>query len=45
MTLRKGKTTVIKTSTQQTVFLPLIGLVPLEELDLQDPIGVNKDSY
>src|SRR5882672_10743957 len=26
--MRKGKTAVIKTSTRQTVFLPLIGLVP-----------------
>lgn len=29
---RKGKTTVIKTSTRQTFFLPLIGLVEAEEL-------------
>ena len=43
--MRKGKTAVIKTSTRQTVFLPLIGLVPPEELEPQDLIGVNKDSY
>ncbi|KAN0123568.1 26S proteasome regulatory complex, ATPase [Russula decolorans] len=43
--MRKGKTAVIKTSTRQTVFLPLIGLVPPEQLEPQDLIGVNKDSY
>ncbi|KAI0260248.1 P-loop containing nucleoside triphosphate hydrolase protein [Gloeopeniophorella convolvens] len=43
--MRKGKTAVIKTSTRQTVFLPLIGLVPPERLEPQDLIGVNKDSY
>jgi ATP-dependent 26S proteasome regulatory subunit len=30
---------------QQTVFLPIIGLVPHEELRPSDLIGVNKDSY
>jgi ATP-dependent 26S proteasome regulatory subunit len=29
----------------QTVFLPIIGLVPHEELRPSDLIGVNKDSY
>jgi len=43
--MRKGKCAVIKTSTRQTVFLPLIGLVPAEELKPGDLIGVNKDSY
>jgi len=43
--MRKGKCAVIKTSTRQTVFLPLIGLVPAEELQPGDLIGVNKDSY
>ena len=45
--MRKGKCaiTVIKTSTRQTVFLPLIGLVPAEKLTPGDLIGVNKDSY
>ncbi len=42
---RKGKCAVIKTSTRQTIFLPLIGLVPAEELRPGDLIGVNKDSY
>ncbi|THH20089.1 hypothetical protein EW146_g1202 [Bondarzewia mesenterica] len=43
--MRKGKCAVIKTSTRQTVFLPLIGLVPPEKLRPGDLIGVNKDSY
>ncbi|PPQ92831.1 hypothetical protein CVT25_004319 [Psilocybe cyanescens] len=43
--MRKGKCAVIKTSTRQTVFLPLIGLVPAEQLKPDDLIGVNKDSY
>ncbi|VEL10637.1 unnamed protein product [Protopolystoma xenopodis] len=42
---RKGKCAVIKTSTRQTYFLPVIGLVPPEELKPGDLIGVNKDSY
>ena len=42
--MRKGKCAVIKTSTRQTVFLPLIGLVPAEQLKPGDLIGVNKDS-
>lgn len=43
--MRKGKCAVIKTSTRQAVFLPLIGLVPAENLKPGDLIGVNKDSY
>jgi 26S proteasome regulatory subunit T5 len=43
--MQKGKCAVIKTSTRQTVFLPLIGLVPAERLEPSDLIGVNKDSY
>lgn len=43
--MRKGKCAVIKTSTRQTVFLPLIGLVPPEKLKPGDLVGVNKDSY
>ncbi|KAL7412394.1 26S proteasome subunit P45 [Mrakia frigida] len=42
---RSGKSAVIKTSTRQTIFLPLIGLVPSEQLKPGDLIGVNKDSY
>ena len=43
--VRRGKSAVIKTSTRQTVFLPLIGLVDAETLKPSDLIGVNKDSY
>lgn len=43
--MRKGKCAVIKTSTRQTVFLPMIGLVPPEKLRPGDLVGVNKDSY
>lgn len=42
---RTGKSAVVKTSTRQTVFLPLIGLVDPEELKPNDLVGVYKDSY
>lgn len=42
---RSGKSAVIKTSTRQTIFLPLIGLVDPDKLKPSDLIGVNKDSY
>jgi len=42
---RAGKSAVIKTSTRQTIFLPLIGLVDPDNLKPGDLIGVNKDSY
>lgn len=42
---RKGQSAVIKTSTRQTVFLPVVGLVPASELKPSDLVGVNKDSY
>lgn len=42
---RKGKCAVIKTSTRQTIFLPVIGLVPADKLKPGDLVGVNKDSY
>lgn len=35
----------MKTSTRQTYFLPVIGLVDPEELKPADLVGVNKDSY
>lgn len=43
--LRKEKCVVIKTSTRQTVFLPVVGLVDPKELKPADLVGVNKDSY
>merc|ERR1711931_18859 len=42
---RKGKSAVIKTSTRQTYFLPVIGLVDHEKLTPGDLVGVNKYSY
>lgn len=36
---------VIKTSTRQTIFLPVVGLIPASELRPNDLVGVNKDSY
>jgi len=42
---REGKSVVIKTSTRQTVFLPVIGLVPAANLKPGELVGVNKDSY
>ena len=32
-------------STRQTIFLPVIGLVPAEDMKPGDLVGVNKDSY
>jgi len=42
---RKGKCCVLKTSTRQTIFLPVPGLVDPEKLKPADLVGVNKDSY
>lgn len=42
---RLGRLAVIKTSTRQTIFLPLIGLVDELQLKPNDLIGVNKDLY
>jgi len=42
---RKGKCVVIKTSTRQTIFLPVVGLVDPNKLKPGDLVGVNKDSY
>jgi 26S proteasome regulatory subunit T5 len=42
---RRGKCVVLKTSTRQTVFLPVVGLVDADALRPGDLVGVNKDSY
>lgn len=42
---RKGTCAVIKASTRQTYFLPVIGLVDAEKLKPGDLMGVSKDSY
>lgn len=41
----KGKVAVIKTSTRQTIYLPVPGLVDANALRPGDLIGVNKDSF
>ena len=40
-----GKSMVIKTTTRQSVFLPIPGLVDPAELRPADLIGSNKDTY
>ena len=40
-----GKSVVVKTTTRQTIYLPLPGLVDPDELKPGDLIGTNKDSY
>jgi len=42
---REGKSLVVKTTTRQTIFLPVIGLVDADQLKPNDLVGVNKDSY
>lgn len=42
---RRSKCVVLKTSTRQTIFLPVAGLVDPAELRPGDMVGVNKDSY
>jgi len=42
---RKTRSAVIRTSTRQTIFLPIPGLVDTSELKPSDLIGTNKDSY
>lgn len=43
--VRKTKSAVIRTSTRQTIYLPVPGLVDVEELKPTDMVGTNKDSY
>merc|ERR1712096_223398 len=42
---RAGKSLVVKTTTRQTIYLPVVGLVEPELLKPNDLVGVNKDSY
>jgi 26S proteasome regulatory subunit T5 len=42
---RTEKAVVVKTSTRQTIFLPIPGLVDVAELKPSDLVGVNKDSF
>merc|ERR1712151_1307078 len=42
---RKTRSAVIRTSTRQTIYLPVPGLVDVKELKPSDLVGTNKDSY
>ncbi len=42
---RKTRSAVIRTSTRQTIYLPIPGLVDTDELKPSDLVGTNKDSY
>lgn len=42
---RKTRSAVVRTSTRQTIFLPIPGLVNPQELKPSDLVGTNKDSY
>eukprot|EP00735_Rhodelphis_limneticus_P013567 TRINITY_DN73_c0_g1::TRINITY_DN73_c0_g1_i1::g.14913::m.14913 TRINITY_DN73_c0_g1::TRINITY_DN73_c0_g1_i1::g.14913 ORF type:complete len:425 (+),score=92.22,sp/O88685/PRS6A_MOUSE/72.64/0.0,AAA/PF00004.24/7.3e-42,AAA_5/PF07728.9/2.3e+03,AAA_5/PF07728.9/1.1e-05,AAA_16/PF13191.1/0.011,AAA_16/PF13191.1/20,RuvB_N/PF05496.7/0.0008,RuvB_N/PF05496.7/3.7e+03,AAA_2/PF07724.9/5.1e+03,AAA_2/PF07724.9/0.0018,DUF815/PF05673.8/0.0022,AAA_22/PF13401.1/0.069,AAA_22/PF13401.1/1.1e+02,AAA_25/PF13481.1/0.35,AAA_25/PF1 len=42
---REGKSVIVRTSTRQTIFLPVAGLVPAAQLKPGDLVGLNKDSY
>ena len=42
---RKIRSAVVRTSTRQTIFLPIPGLVDSDELKPSDLVGTNKDSY
>jgi len=42
---RKTRSAVVRTSTRQTIFLPIPGLVDSAELKPSDLVGTNKDSY
>ena len=42
---RRTRSAVVRTSTRQTIFLPIPGLVDTDELRPSDLVGTNKDSY
>ena len=42
---KRSKAVVLKTTTRQTIFLPVAGLVDPNDLKPLDMVGVNKDSY
>ena len=43
--MRNRPSAVLKTSTRQTIYLPVPGLIDLRELRPADLVGCNKDSY
>lgn len=42
---QQDKAAIVKTSTRQTIFLPVIGLVDAKQLKPLEIVGVNKDTY
>lgn len=42
---QKSKGAIIKTTTRQTIFLPVIGIVDPKELKPLELVGVNKGTY
>lgn len=42
---RKGKSCVVRTSTRQTIYLPVPGLVDVSTCEPGDLVGTNKDNY
>ena len=42
---RNARSAVVRTSTRQTIFLPIPGLVDPNQLKPSDLVGTNKDSY
>jgi 26S proteasome regulatory subunit T5 len=42
---RKTRSAVVRTSTRQTIYLPVPGLVDTDQLRPSDLVGTNKDSY
>ena len=42
---QQDKGAIVKTSTRQTIFLPVIGLIEAKELRPMELVGVNKDTY
>ncbi|EAY22510.1 proteasome endopeptidase complex, putative [Trichomonas vaginalis G3] len=40
-----NRSAVVKTTTRETVFLPVTGLIPADQLEPSDMVGLSKDSY
>lgn len=41
----QGKAAIVKTSTRNTIFLPIPGIIKIDELRPMDLVGVNKDTF
>lgn len=40
-----NKSVIVKTSLRQTVYLPAVGIISSDDLQLSDRVGINKDTY